>query len=206
MGTTTAMEQSKLSIGNWDLTNLPARLTDEMMMELEKVARSPLPAPEPCDDRHMGQCLRFMLAVLPKRSSDEISGEMFVAAYNRMLGHYPKAAVSYLAEQSMAKCKWMPTIAECIEILDGWKRDDRETRMRNLAGRAVHMERRKRAEEASAVKIDLPQITQADVDAMPPSLIKLGLGCGALVEDADGNIRPAPQTQVVLRPARFEEE
>ena len=38
----------------------------------------------------------------------------------------------------------------------------------------------------------LPPITQADVDRMTPDLIRIGLGCGALEQDENGNVRPAP--------------
>lgn len=38
-----------------------------------------------------------------------------------------------------------------------------------------------------------PKLTQADVDAMPAKLIEIGISCGALVRDADGNVGPAPE-------------
>jgi hypothetical protein len=38
-----------------------------------------------------------------------------------------------------------------------------------------------------------PKITQADVDAMSGKLIEIGIKCGALVRDADGNVGPAPE-------------
>lgn len=36
-----------------------------------------------------------------------------------------------------------------------------------------------------------PALTQETVDAMPEKLIKIGLSCGALIRDADGNVGPA---------------
>jgi hypothetical protein len=44
---------------------------------------------------------------------------------------------------------------------------------------------------AEVKKLAAPKITQADVDAMPEKLVKIGLSCGALVQDNDGNVRPA---------------
>jgi hypothetical protein len=38
-------------------------------------------------------------------------------------------------------------------------------------------------------------MTQADVDATPDYLIGLGIASGAIVRDANGNLRPAPQTK-----------
>lgn len=37
-----------------------------------------------------------------------------------------------------------------------------------------------------------PPIRQAEIDRMNPEMIELGLKCGALERDADGNVRPAP--------------
>jgi hypothetical protein len=44
---------------------------------------------------------------------------------------------------------------------------------------------------AEVKQLAAPKITQADVDAMPEKLVKIGLSCGALVQDNDGNVRPA---------------
>jgi hypothetical protein len=42
-------------------------------------------------------------------------------------------------------------------------------------------------------RLPAPRLTQADVDAMPAKLIEIGVKCGALVRDADGNVGPAPE-------------
>lgn len=34
--------------------------------------------------------------------------------------------------------------------------------------------------------------TQADVDCLPPMMVRIGLHCGALIENADGTVSPAP--------------
>lgn len=44
-----------------------------------------------------------------------------------------------------------------------------------------------------AKRLPPPKLTQADVDAMPAKLIKIGLSCGALIQDDGGNITPAPE-------------
>lgn len=163
------------------------------MKQLTMFLGSPLPAPVPCPERHFDKCLRLVLAVLPKRSSDEISGELFVAAYRRILGSYPEAAINYLAEKALETCKWVPTIAECKEILDGWVRNDEHTQARVRVVQALAKERRLREEEERQAAGNLPELTQEEIDAMSPQLIRLGINCGALVETEDGKIIPAPE-------------
>jgi hypothetical protein len=40
-------------------------------------------------------------------------------------------------------------------------------------------------------RLPAPELTQGDVERLTPLLVKIGLGCGALVTDPDGTIRPA---------------
>lgn len=175
------------------LGTLPARLDDQMLATLSEVANSPCPPAEPCDDRHLGQCLRMMLAVLPRRNADDLSGELFVAAYQRMLGHLPKDQISFVTETAMASCKWFPTIADCLEMAEGWTRKDEaflEWRERKYAAqRLISDEDVSRSLEKFRPKPE--PVTQADVDKMDGTMIRLGLKCGALVQDADGNVRVA---------------
>lgn len=133
-----------------------------------------------------------MVAVLPKQAKDEIDGKLFVAAYQRMLGGYPKDAISYLAEHSMAHCRWFPTIAECIDILQGWRRDDQDTRYRNKVLQIVRREQNARHEEAEAQrrKRNIRPITQAEIASMSEDLIALGIQVGALKKLDDGMIVP----------------
>lgn len=103
----------------WDLTslrNLPARLDDATLTSLEVVATSPLPPAEPCDRTTFDRTLRVMDAALPRRHQGEVSGELLAKTYHRMLGHLSREAISFIAEESIATCKWFPTVAECLEI------------------------------------------------------------------------------------------
>jgi hypothetical protein len=183
------------STGDLDLTTLPERLDDTTLAMVEDLARRPLSALPPCDNRHLGQCLRMMLAVLPRRQADELSGELFVAAYERHLGGYPNEAITHLCDEAIRTCKWFPTVTECIETLTGWRRTDEAVRRQSEAQRLASRERgRRRDEEWRARALEpQPPITQADVDAMAPKLIEIGISCGALVRDADGNVGPAPE-------------
>lgn len=134
-----------------------------------------------------------MLAVLPKRSQDELSGELFVAAYQRKLGDRSNAAISFLADKAMERCQWFPTIAECLEILGEYRRTDevvtkwvdvrhivsREESTRNLEARRFNNNRVK-------------ELTQSDVDAMPGYLKRIGVASGALEINSDGQTVLAP--------------
>ena len=185
------------SIDNLDLASLPPRLDDEMLERVTAIARTPLPDPEPANPRHFNQCLRVMLAVLPKRSSDDVSGELFVAAYQKKLGHYCDDAISFLADKAMERCQWFPTIHECIEIIGDWRRNDEHTRRRanaqNIAG--VERVQRERDNQDWRTKHNHFGITQAEVDGMSEQMKRIGLACHALMHDETGAIvpwKPAP--------------
>jgi hypothetical protein len=139
-------------IDDLDLTTLPTRLDDTMLARVEAIARSPLPALSPCDTRHLGQALRMMLAVLPRRQADELSGELFVAAYERQLGNFPNQAITFLCDEAIKTRKWFPTVAECIEIMDDWRRDDGDTRRRGHATHLAYLERRAREPKIEPVE------------------------------------------------------
>ena len=171
-----------------DLEALPERLTDGQLMQLVQMSKEPLPAPEPCDDKHFAQCIRLMSAVLPKQSKDEIAGKLFVAGYQRILQGYPKDAISYLAEQAMTRCRWFPTIAECVEILQDWKRSDSITRQRSRILQIIRRENEERREEAARASRNLEPMTADEIAALPEPVIALGLSCGALKRLPDGTI------------------
>lgn len=174
-----------------DLTNLPDRLDDETLVMVQAIASEPLPPHEPCGDRHLKQCLRVMLAVLPKRNQDEISGELFVAAYQKKLGSYCDSQISFLADKAMERCQWFPTIAECIEIIGEWRRADDAVRRKFEASRLVQREMHLRNVDRRPFRgWNPPEITQDMVDEMSEQMISIGLGCGALREDDTGKVRP----------------
>ncbi len=54
---------------------------------------------------------------MPKKAGDEISGELLVRGYHRMLGHLTEHEMGALTEMVLERCKWFPTIAECKEIM-----------------------------------------------------------------------------------------
>lgn len=186
-------ESPPLSTVELSLADLPDRLDDTTLAALETIARSPLPRLPACDERHFAQCLRMMLAVLPRQQIDEVGGELFVECYRRQLAEWPDEAISFLAAQATGTCRWFPTIAECREIMQGWRRSDEATARRNHAAALASRERNHRFAETRPPPPVLRNLTQADVDMMNPEMIRIGLGCGALVQNNDGSVSPAPE-------------
>lgn len=135
-----------------------------------------------------------MLAVLPKRSQDDLSGELFVAAYQRKLGDRSNAAISFLADKAMERCQWFPTIAECLDILSEYRRSDAVlTKWLDLR-RIVSSEEKKRELEGLRFRNNrAAELTQEDVDAMPDYLKRIGVASGALMVNEKG--------RTVLQPA-----
>lgn len=129
-----------------------------------------------------------MSAVLPKQSKDELAGKLFVAAYQRVLQSYPKDAISYLTEQAMNRCRWFPTIAECIDILQEWRRMDDHTRKRGYIRQAIHREHEaRRIEQIEKNRLTRP-MTVEEVASLPAPMIALGISCGALKRLDDGTV------------------
>lgn len=106
-----------------------------------------------------------MLAVLPRQQADDVAGELFVRAYQRQLGHYSNEAISFLANKATERCKWFPTIAECLDILKDWHRDDQASTNQSLARAAVRWEMQARMESAMTA-MKLGEITQDEIDAL----------------------------------------
>lgn len=187
------------STDDLELTSLPERLDDALLARVQDIADAPLRPLEPCSERHLSQCLRVMQAVLPKRNSDDVSGELFVAAYLRKLVEHPHEQISYLADKAMERCHWFPTIAECFEIMAEWRRDDDAVQRRRQAYGLAARERSRRAEDArrdAGSSWGAPEITQEAIDTMPQSLVNIGLRVGSLMMDASGKVVPAPTKEV----------
>lgn len=175
------------SIDDLDLTSLPARLDDTTLAMVEQIGAKSPPY-EPCDDRHFAQCLRVMLAVLPRQNADALGGELFVETYRRHLAHYPNEAISFLAERATATCRWFPTIAECLEIISTWRRNDPAGLRWLEARRLAEKERSARRAELTQIKNSLPNFSHEALQTLTPQLRKIGLGAGWLVENSDGTL------------------
>lgn len=91
----------------------------------------------------------MLLAVMPRRQSDEVSGELLVEAYFEALGDWPHDAIDYLRREAPRRSKWFPTIHDCLEILGDWRRGDLHVTRRTQATLAMVKEKAERNRFAS---------------------------------------------------------
>jgi len=138
----------------------------------------------------------MMIAALPRRQSDDLSGELFVAAYESQLGRYSEPHLKYIVGKALRTCKWFPTIAECIELGSDWTRRDDHTRRQRQAHRLISREEAaRRSDQYAWCEKSSMMMTQSQVDAMSPQLHSIGLKCGALFRDSEGVVRPVRQLE-----------
>lgn len=83
----------------------------------------------------------MMLAVLPRQNADDVSGELFVEAYERHLGGYPAEQIEYICDQAIATQKWFPTVSDCHDLAGGFRRQDWAVQRRRLASQAMWKEK-----------------------------------------------------------------
>jgi hypothetical protein len=181
---TTGTALQKRSTDSLDLMTLPDRLDDTMLARVEAIAAAPLPALQSCDEVHFGRTLRAMASALPRRASDEVSGELMLKVYQGRLGGYSRQAMTYLFNHAIDTCRWFPTVAECLEILSRWERSDEHSRRRDLARRAVANEKETRLREA-LMTLAAREMPQEQIDCLPEYWRKIAEERGYL-KRADG--------------------
>jgi len=185
-----------------ELTALPERLTDTQLAKVSKIADYRIPKPQPCDPEHFQKCMRVIDATLPKRDHDESGGMLFVNAYARMLGMWPREAIDYLASHAINNCRWFPTIAECNDILAMWTRTDEAYRAIKKARAVTLKEKNARFDET----IDLLRdrvLTQDQVDTLPDATKRIAMERGYL-HYAGGAfiIRHEPESPLRVEPPK----
>ena len=55
--------------------------------------------------------------MLPRKNSDDVSGELLARGYWRMLGHLSEQEISWLSEMVIERCRWFPTVVECRDLM-----------------------------------------------------------------------------------------
>lgn len=136
----------------------------------------------------------MMLAALPRRQADDISGELFVAAYERQLGNMSRSQAEYMMDKALRSCRWFPTIAECLELAGDWRRRDVHTERQARARALYSREMSERASDRTGWKLETRGgVTQEAVDTMPEELKRLGVACGALIRTPDGQFVVNPK-------------
>ncbi len=161
-----------------------------------KAAASHCPDLPPCDEVYFAKCIR-VISTLPHRAADDTSGELMLAVYRRMLGHYSEGAIGYLTEIALANCKWMPTIAECIEIIKGWGRTDEPYRVYKRAKWMLDNHSQDVYDQLMN-DISLRKLDQEQIDALPDAIKRRCFTYGYLhCVDGKWGYRPyAPAFQI----------
>lgn len=172
-------------------TRSPARLDDQALSLAEELANSPLPILPPCDDREFAKLIRAMDAALPRRSADDVTGELRKRLYQNKLGGYPHAAVQFMVSTALEELNWFPTIAQCLEILARWRRDDGDVQRKASAASMARAERQARFDDVMRA-LELRQIDQAGIDALPIGFRVVGAERGFLRLHDDGVYRARP--------------
>lgn len=149
------------------------------------IAERPLPELPRCSEKHLKQCIRVLLASLPKRNSDEVSASLLLASYFRKLGAYSQDQISYLTDAALDRCEWFPTIAECNAIIGEWKRSDGAIQARERARLIVRNDRQGRFDLAMA-ELSRGQYSQDQINALPDSWKEVAETRGYLWLLADG--------------------
>lgn len=140
------------------------RLTDMDLARARRVVDTPAPPLPECSAKHFNECFR-VLTILPRRASDDLTGQLMLAAYQRKLGHLPREQFDWLCDQILERCKWFPSIAECLEIAREWERDDEHTRRRDRAAAAVWREMQARLSDVQR-KLARGDATQDEIDGL----------------------------------------
>lgn len=192
---TAVMASPRLStaeLSKADLANLPERLDDTTLARLETFCRLPCPAPEPFDDEHFAKAMRVLIAALPKRNADDVSGELFVAAYRKKLAHLPLAAINYAFDQALTRCQWFPTIAELLKFAAEWKPVAGEfEQLQITAERLVRSEREKCMDETMAA-LQRGELDGEQIAALPEWHRRVAITRGLIWANEDGSYRPRP--------------
>lgn len=128
---------------------------------------------------------------MPRKGADDLTGDLMLAAYRRKLGHMPAEQISFLTDRALERCKWFPTIAECLQIAAEWERNDDDVHRRNRAIAAVRHEKQARMEEAMAA-MQAGAITQGEIDTLPERWLSIAETRGLLRREDGG--------RYVLRP------
>jgi hypothetical protein len=143
---------------------LPARLSDADLARVEAYAAAPLPALPRADHAFMLQFMR-MLSDMPRQQADEVSGEVKVENMLRLLGHLPRATLTWISDEAHRRHTFHPSIKELLDLAKEWTRSDDSVVARARAGRLAREERHARLVDARKA-LRLGQLGQDAIDAL----------------------------------------
>lgn len=185
-------------IEKWDWTAALANSGTMTIAQARQIAVAPLPVLVACSEQQFDECLRILLANLPKRNSDDLSGDLLITAYSGKLGGFSREQIGYLTDQALERCEWFPTIKQCLSIIAEWKRDDDALRLQERAKSMVLWERQARFDEMMG-RLAAGAVGQDEIDALPDQWKAVGETRSYLRREDDGryvsrvDARPVPE-------------
>lgn len=165
---TGSLDPSIAQRGLTALHNLPARLDDAMLAEVDRFAAMALPALPKPDEQTMARSLKWLDAALPRQKTDDATGDMRVMLFHRKLGHLPTEALNHACNRAIDELDWFPTIKQMLAFAKGWTRSDDAIRLKVKAQHLANRERQQRLDDAR-LKLRRERVDQAEIDAMPPA-------------------------------------
>jgi hypothetical protein len=166
------------------------RLDDQALAKMEELAAAPLPDLPPCGDGELAELLRA-LTILPRRNDDEVTGELRNAFYKRKLRPYPHDAIKFMVSTVLDELNWFPTIAQCLDILARWRRNDDAVHRRASAASLARAEHRARFNDIMRA-LESRELDQPGIEALPKALRDIGVERGFLRLHDDGTYRARP--------------
>lgn len=163
------------------------RLDDQALAMMEDLAASPLPDLPACGDGEFAEQLRA-LTILPRRNDDELTGELRFAFYRRKLRAFPHEAIKFMVSTVLDELNWYPTIAQCLDILARWHRNDEQVHRKASAANLARAERRARFDDIMR-SLERREVDQAGIDALPKNVRVIAAERGFLRLHDDGVYR-----------------
>ena len=143
----------------------------------------------------LAEQMRYLRSVLPSRPTDIETGKRRVTVYTRILGRYSPESIRRMVEKAAETCRFFPTPAECVAILDGFVEPPTD---RNRALSMCQQFWQTRFDEWLA-ELRMPDVSPSIIDAVPDQWRRIAMERGLLRLTEDGAYvirRQAPNAEV----------
>jgi len=165
------------------LANLPARMDDETLANVDAFGRSSPPALKITDRDHLLEFMRLM-SDMPRKSADEATGKVKIENMQRLLGHLPRITLDWLLDEAHRRFTFYPSIHQLLDLAQEWTRTDEAVQARMIAARKVRDERDARLTETRR-KLRSERCDQAWIDRLGARVAKIMETEGLLHRCAD---------------------
>lgn len=162
------------------------RLDDQQMAEMREAAALPVPIIPACEDLHFDRAMRS-LSTLPRRADDALTGDLRLELYRWKLGEFSQGAINYLVSRALETCRWFPTPAECLKILqERYGPVERARAAKASAAAAIRLEQQARLADWMA-RLRSGEASQQEIDAASERHRRIAEAAGLLRwDDAAG--------------------